>query len=169
MAESEAKLKSFLMRVKEESETPGWKLNTQKTKIMASDPITSWQMNMEKVEGVLDFYSLRLQNHWGWWLKPWNGKISVPWKVSVTFDQPRHRIKKQRHPFANKHPSSKSYGFSISYIQMCELDHKEGWAPKNWCFQTVVLDCKIKPVNPKGINPEYSLDRLMLKLQIFGH
>ena len=69
---------------------------------------------------------------------------------------------KQRHYFANKDPSSQSYGFSSSHVWMWELDHKEGWVPKNWCFQIVVLektlwnplDCKeIKPVNPKGNQP----------------
>ena len=71
-------------------------------------------------------------------------------------------IKKQRHHFADKDPYSQSYGFSISYVWMSELDHKEGWAPKNWCFWTVVLDKtlespldskKIKPVNPQGNQP----------------
>ena len=79
------------------------------------------------------------------------------WKKS--YDQPRQHIKKQRHHFANKGPSSQSCGFSSSHVWMWELDHKEGWAPKNWCFWIVVLkktlenplDCKkIKPVNPKG-------------------
>ena len=81
----------------------------------------------------------------------------VPWKKS--YDQPRHHIKKQRHYSANKGPSSQSYGFSRSHVRMWELDCEEGWAPKNWCFWTVVLqktlesslDCKeINPVNPKG-------------------
>ena len=81
----------------------------------------------------------------------------APWKKS--YDQPRHHIKKQRHYFANKGPSSQSYGFSSSHIWMWELEHKESWALKNWCFWTVVLektlesslDCKeIKPVHPKG-------------------
>ena len=72
---------------------------------------------------------------------------------------PRQLIKKQRHYFANKGPSSQSYCFSISCVWMWELDYKESWAPKNWCFWTVMLektlesplDCKeIKPVNPKG-------------------
>ena len=71
----------------------------------------------------------------------------------------------------------KAMVFPSSHVQMWELDHKECWAPKNWCFQTVVLkktlespwDSKeIKPVNPKG-NPEYSLEELMLKLQYLGH
>ena len=74
-------------------------------------------------------------------------------------DQPRQQIKKQRHYFANKGPSSQGYGFSSSYVWMWELDYKESWAPNNWCFWTVVLektlesplDCKdIQPVHPKG-------------------
>ena len=81
----------------------------------------------------------------------------VPWKES--YDQPRQLIKKQRHDFANKGPSSQSYGFSSSHVEMWELDYKESWVPKNWCCWTVVLkktlesplDCKeIKRVNPKG-------------------
>ena len=83
----------------------------------------------------------------------------VPWKKS--YDQPRQHIKKQRDYFADKGPSSQRYGFSSRHVWMWELDHKEGWAPKN-CFQTVVLektlkislDCmEIKPVNPKGNQP----------------
>ena len=81
----------------------------------------------------------------------------TPWKES--YDQSRQHIKKQRHYFANKRPSSQSLGFSSSHVCMWELDHKETWAPKNWCFWTVVLgktlesplDCKeIQPVYPKG-------------------
>ena len=83
-----------------------------------------------------------------------------PWKKS--HDQPRQYIKKQRHYFASKGPSSQSYGFSSHHVQMWELDYKEGWESKNWCLWTVVLektlesplDCKeIKPVNPKGNQP----------------
>ena len=79
------------------------------------------------------------------------------WKKS--YDQPRQHIKKQRHYFANKGPTSQSYGFSSSQVGMWELDYKESWALKNWCFWTVVLertlesplDCKeIQPVHPKG-------------------
>ena len=78
------------------------------------------------------------------------------WKKS--YDQPRHHIKKQRHDFANKGPSSQSYGFSSRHVWMWELDYKESWMLKNWCFWKLVLektlesplDCKeIKPVNPK--------------------
>ena len=84
-------------------------------------------------------------------------KVLAPWKKS--YDQPRQHFKKQRHHFANKGPSSQSYGFSSSHVCMWELDYKESWALKNWCFWTVVLektlesplDCKeIQPVDPKG-------------------
>ena len=81
----------------------------------------------------------------------------TPWKES--YDQPRQHIKKQRHYFASKGPSSQGYSFSSSHVRMWELDYKESWAPKNWCFWTVVLEktlesplnCKeIQPVHPKG-------------------
>ena len=81
----------------------------------------------------------------------------APWKKS--YDQPRQHIKKQRQYFANKGLSSQSYGFSSSHVWMWELDYKESWALKKWCFWTVVsektlessLDCKeIQPVCPKG-------------------
>ena len=81
----------------------------------------------------------------------------APWKKS--YAQHRQHIKKQRHYFANKHPSSQGYGFSSGHVWMWELDSKESWAPKNWWFWTVVLektlesplDCKeIQPVHPKG-------------------
>ena len=61
----------------------------------------------------------------------------APWKES--YDQPRQHIKKQRHYFANKGPPSQSYGFSSGHVWMWELDYKESWVPKNWCFWTVVL------------------------------
>ena len=69
MAESEEELKSFLMKL--ESENVGLKLNIQKTKIMASDPITSWEIDGETVETVSDYF-WGLQNHCRWWLQPWN-------------------------------------------------------------------------------------------------
>ena len=82
------------------------------------------------------------------------------WKES--YDEPRQHVKRQRHHFINKGPCSQSYGFSSSRVQMWELDHKEGWVVKDWCFQTVVLEKilvspldskEIKPVNPKGNQP----------------
>ena len=81
----------------------------------------------------------------------------TPWKES--YEQPRQHIKKQRHYFVNKGVFRQGYGFSSGHISMCELDYKESWALKNWCFWTVVLektlesplDCKeIQPVHPKG-------------------
>ena len=72
IAESEEELKSLLLKVKEESEKVGLKLNIQKTKIMASGPITLWQINGETVETVADFNFTGLQNHCRWWLQPWN-------------------------------------------------------------------------------------------------
>ena len=71
IAESEEELKSLLMKVKEESEKVGWKLNIRKTKIMASGPITLWQIDGETVETVADYFS-GLQNHCRWWPQPWN-------------------------------------------------------------------------------------------------
>ena len=72
MAESEEELKRLLMKVKEESEKFGLKLNIQKKKIMASGPITSWEIDGETVETVSDFIFWGLQNHCRWWLQPWN-------------------------------------------------------------------------------------------------
>ena len=72
MAVSEEELKSLLMKMKEESEKVGLKLNIQKTRIMASSPFTSWQRDGETVETVADFIFFGLQNHCRWWLQPWN-------------------------------------------------------------------------------------------------
>ena len=132
MAESEEALRGFLMKVKEESEKAGLKLNIQKTKIMASGPITSWQIgnngNSEKL------YFLGLQNHCSHEMKRCSllgrkamsnldrmlksGDITLPTKVRLV----------------------KSYGFSSSRVWMWELDHQESWAPKKRCFWTVVLE-----------------------------
>ena len=87
MAESEEELKSLLMKVKEESEKVGLKLNIQETKIIASGPITSWEIDGETVETVSDFLWGGLQNHCRWWLQPWNQQTLTPWKES--YDQPR--------------------------------------------------------------------------------
>ena len=102
----------------------------------------------------------------------------APWKES--YDQSRQHIKKQRHYFANKGPSSQGYGFSSSHVWMWELDYKEAQAPKNWCFWTVVLEKTLEsPLDSRRsnqsilqeISPEYSLEGLMLKLKVqyFGH
>ena len=101
------------MKVKEESEKVDLNLNIQKTEIMASSPITSWQIDGETVETVTDFI------FWGSKMTA-DGDCSheiktlAPWKKS--YDQPRQNIKKQRHYFTNKGPSSQSYGFSRSHV-----------------------------------------------------
>ena len=121
---------------------------------MASGPIASWQIDGEAVETVTDFIFLGSKitadadcSH--------EIKILAPWKKSCD----KLSILKSRDYFANKGPSSQGYGFSSGHVQMWELNHKESWALKNWCFWAVVLekilesplDCKeIKPVNPKG-------------------
>ena len=116
MAESEEELKSLLMKVKEESEKVDLKLNIQKTKIMASSPITSWEIDGETVETVLDFIFL-------------GSKITADGDCSheikrhlflgrKSYEQTRQHIKKQRHYFANKIPSSQGYGFSSSHVWM---------------------------------------------------
>ena len=115
MAESEEELKSLLMKVKEESEQVGLKLNIQKTKIMASGPITSWKIDGERVETVADFIfqgsKVTADGDCSHELKR-----LAPWTKS--HDQPRQRIKKQRHYFANKGPSSQGYGFSSGHVWM---------------------------------------------------
>ena len=112
MVESKKKLKSLLMKVIEESGKAGLKLNIQKTKIMASSPITSWQTDGETVTDFIFLVSKITADgdcsH--------EIKILAPWKKS--YDQPRQHIKKQRHYFANKGPSSQSYGFSSSHVWM---------------------------------------------------
>ena len=115
MAESEEELKSLLMKVKVESEKVGLKLNIQKTKIMASGPITSWQIDGETKERVTDFIFL-------------GSKITAVGDccheikrcllLGRKVDQPRQHIKKQRHRLANKGRSSESFGFSSGHVWM---------------------------------------------------
>ena len=97
-------------------------------------------------------YFLGLQNHCRWWLQPWNSKTLDPRKKS--YDKPRQHTKKQRHYFTDKGPSSQRYGFSSSHVWMWELDQKESWGLKNWCFWTVVLGKTLEsPLNCKEIQP----------------
>ena len=116
IGESAEELNSLLMKVKQETETVGLKLNIQKTKVMASGPIPSWQIDGETVERVADYLG-----------GEGSSKITVDgdcsheikrpltaWKKS--YDQPRQHIKKQRHYFANECPSSQGYGFSSSHV-----------------------------------------------------
>ena len=104
MAESQEELKSLLMKVKEESQKVGLKLNIQKTKIMASGPITSWQIEGGKVEIVTDFLFLGSKNHCEWWLHPWHQKMIASRQESN--DKPRQCVEKQRHYSADKGPYS---------------------------------------------------------------
>ena len=79
----------------------------------------------------------------------------TPWKES--YDQPRQHIKKERHYFVNKGPSSQSYGFSSSHVWMWELDYKESWVPMNWCFWSVVLEKTLEsPLDSKEIKPVHT-------------
>ena len=150
------------MKVKEESEKVGLKLNIWKTKIMVSGPITSWQIDGERIETVRAFFFFFFFEGGGSSKITADGDCSheiktlAPWRKS--YDQPGQHIKKQRHYFANKGPFGQSYGFSSSHVWMWELDYKESWALKNWCSWAVVLektlesplDCKeIQPINSK--------------------
>ena len=112
MAESEEELKSFLMKVKEESEKVGLKLNIQKTKIMASSPITSWQIEGETVADFI-FLGSKITA---------DGDCSHEIKRHLLLgrkvDQPRQHIKKQKHHFVNKGLSSQGYGFSSGHVWM---------------------------------------------------
>ena len=149
------------MNVKEQSEKASLKLSIQKTKIMASKPITSMANRWGNHRNSERLYFLGFQNHCRWWLQSWNLKMSAPWKEN--YDQPRQHIKKHRHYFANTSPSSQS--FSSSHVWMWELDLKESWALKNWHFWTVMLtdswDFKeTKPVNHNGIQFWIYLERL---------
>ena len=114
-------MKNLLIREKKESEKAVLNLNIQKTKIMASSPVTSWQIQWEKVEAVIDLIFLgskitkqcdcchEITRHF------------AAWKES--YQKPGECIKKQRHHFGDKGPYSQSYSFSSSHVQMRELDH----------------------------------------------
>ena len=139
---------------------------------MASGPITSWQIDRETMDTVTDFI------FWGSKITAdgdcsYEIKTLAPWKKS--YDQPRQHIKKQRHYFAKECLSNQSYGFSSSQGWMWELDCKESWALKNWCFWTVVsektLESPLDSKEIKPVSPEYPLEGLTLKLKLqnFGH
>ena len=137
MAENKEELKSLLMKVKVESEKVGLKLNIQKTKIMASGPTTSWEIDGETVETVADLISggskitadgdcsheIKRQLLLG--RKAMKNLDSILKSRDITF--PTETLFSQG-------PSSQSYGFSTSRVWIWELDHEEGWVLKNWCF-----------------------------------
>ena len=137
----------------------GLKLNIQKTKIIASIPITSWQTEGEKWKQWWILFSWAPKSLW---MVTAIMKLKDACSLEESYDRPRRCIKKQKHHSAYKVLYSQSCGFSSSHVRMWELDHKESWVPKNWCFWTVVLektlesslDCKeIRPVDPKGNQP----------------
>ena len=159
VAGSKEELKILLMKVKMKSEKAGLKLNIQETKIMASSPITSWQIDGETIETVTDFIFL------GWKITG-DGNSSHEIKRHLLLGRKvmtnPDSVLKKWHYLANKCPYSKSYVFSSSHVWMWELDCEESWALKNWCFWTVVLEKtlespldskKIQTVNPKGNQP----------------
>ena len=136
MAESEAELKSLLMKVKEESEKVGLKLNLQKTKIMASGPITSWQIHGETMETVTDFIFLDSKI-----TSDGDGSHEIKTclllgrKAMTNLDS----VLKSRYYFAKKGPSSQGYGFSSSHVRIWELDYKS----KLITLELVLLNCGI--------------------------
>ena len=115
MAENKEERKNFLMKVKEQNEKAGLKLNIEKTKIMASGPITSWQIDGVTMETVTDFIFLGSKITAE---DDCSREIKRPCSQKKSYNQPRQHIKKQRHYFANKGPSSQSYGFSSSHVWM---------------------------------------------------
>ena len=157
MAESEEELKSLLMKVKDESEEVGLKLNIQKTKIMASGPISSWEIYGETVETVSDFIlggsKITVDGDYSHEIKRC---LLLGRKTMTNLDS---ILKSRDITFSSNGLSSQSYGFSSSHVWMWELDCKESWALKNWCFRALVLektlesplDCKeVQAVNAKG-------------------
>ena len=160
----------------DESEREKWKrwlkLNIRKIKIMAFSPITLWKIDGERIETVTDFIFLGSKS-------TADGDCSHEIKRCLLLGRKAmtnlDSIKKQRCHFANKGPSSQSYGFSSSHDQLWELDHKECWEPmlSNWCWRKHLrVPWTARRSNQsilKETDQEYSLERLMLKLQYFGH
>ena len=158
-AEIKEEPKSLLMKVKEENKKAGLKLNIQKTKILASNPITSWQIDGKTMETVTDLACQRFS-----WAPKSLQLVTVGHEIKKCLPLGRKAmtnldsILKSKVYFGNKGPSRQSYGFSSSHVWMWELDSKESCLLKNRCFSTVVLektlesplDCKeIQPVHPK--------------------
>ena len=121
------------MKVEEKSEKVGLKLNIQNTKIITSGSITSWQIDGETVAEIIFLGSkITADDDCSHKIKRY---LLLGRKVMTNLDS----IKKQRYFFVNKGPSSQGYGFSSGHVWMWELDCKESWALKNWCFWTVVF------------------------------
>ena len=165
------------MKMKDEREKVGLKLNIQKTKITASGPITSWQIDGKTVETVTDFILGGLQNHCRCGC---NHEIKSRLLFRRKSMTNLYSILKSRDIFSQQSPSSESYGFSSSHVWI------EGWTIKKaedrsidafdlWCWRRLLrVPWTARRSNPsilKEVSPEYSLERLMLKLklQYFGH
>ena len=137
------------MKMKEESEKAGWKLNIQKTKILTSGPITAWQIDGEVMETVTDFlllgFKITADSDCSHEIKR---RLLLGRKAMTNPDS----ILKNRDITVDKSLYSQSYGFSSSHVWMWELNHKESWALKNWCFWTVVLKKTLEsPLDSKEI------------------
>ena len=160
IAESEEELKSLLMEVKKESEKAGLNFNSQKTKIMAYGPITSWQIDGEKVKAVTDFIFL-------------GSRVAVDSDCS-------HKIKTclllGRKSMTNLDSILKSRDITLLtkiHLVKARVFPVDMYEYESWTKELMFLNCtageELKPANPKEINPEYSLEGLMLKLQYFQH
>ena len=159
MAESEEERKNLLMKVKAESEKVGLKLNIQITKMTASRPITSWQIDEEiMTDFILGGSKITANGNCSYEVKRC---FLLGGKAMTNLDS----ILKSRHYFTNKGPSSQSYGFSSSHVRMWQLGYKESWALKSWCFWTVVLEKTLR-VPWAERSPGISLEGLMLKLKL---
>ena len=154
MAESKEELKSLLMKVKEESEKVGLKLSIQITKIMASGPITSWQIDGETMETVSDFIFLGSKvTADGDWSHEIKRCPLIRRKAMSNLDS---IFKSTDITLLTKACLAKAMVFFSSHVQMWEFDHKESWAPKNWCFWTVVLEKTLeRPLDSNEIKPVY--------------
>ena len=138
MAESKEELKSLLMKVKEESEKAGWELNVQNTKILVSGPITSWQIDGETMETVKDFIFLGSKiTADGDCSHEIKSRLLLGRQATTNLDS---ILKSRDITLPTKVSLVKAVVFSSSHIWMWELDRKEDWALKNWCFWTVVLE-----------------------------
>ena len=143
-----------MMKVKEESEKVGLKLNIQKTKIMASGPITSWAIDGETVETVSDFifWGCRITAD-GDCSHEIKRRLLLGRKAMINLDS---ILKSRDITLPTNVHLAKSYGFSsCHHVWIWELDNKKGWTPKNWCLRTVVLEkTPESPVDSKEIKPD---------------
>jgi len=172
MADSEEELKNLLMKVKEDSEKAGWKLNIQKTKLMVSSPITSWKIDGEKIKTVTDFIFLgseitvdsdcshEIKGCLGLGRKAMTKLECVLKSRDITLPTKIHLVKAMVFPVVM---------YECESWTIKKTEHWRTDAFELWCWRTLEspLESKeIKSVNPKEINPEYSLEGLMMKLKL---